>query len=168
MAHFIPTQTQISTPELAQIFLDNVVRLHSFPRSIVSDRDPHFLSHFWHELFLLTDTTLCFSTANHPQTDAQTERTNCTLEQYLRIYARHNPASWSKYLTTAEITYNNLTHSAIGMSPFYLVYQRHANFPLDFAYTDLESRNAAVEALVIYDKKHLRWLMTTLPKHVKT
>ena len=46
MAHFIPTQIQISAPELAQIFLDSVVRLHGFPRSIVSDRDPRFLSHF--------------------------------------------------------------------------------------------------------------------------
>ena len=46
MAHFIPTQTQISASELAQIFLDNVVRLHGFPRSIVSDRDPRFLLHF--------------------------------------------------------------------------------------------------------------------------
>ena len=112
MAHFIPTHTQISAPELAQIFLDNIVRLHGFPRSIVSDRDPRFLSHFWHKLFSLTDTTLRFSIANHPQTDGQTERTNHTLEQYLRIYARHNPASWAKYLTTAEIAYNNLTHSA--------------------------------------------------------
>ena len=122
MAHFIPTQTQISAPELAQIFLDNVVRLHGFPRSIISNRDPRFLPHFWRELFLLTDTTLRFSIANHPQTDGQTEHTNHTLEQYLRIHARHNPASWAKYLTTAEIAYNNLTHSATGMSPFYLVY----------------------------------------------
>ena len=147
MAHFIPTQTQINAPELAQLFLDNIVRLHRFPRSIVSDRDPRFLSHFWHELFSLTETTLRFSTANHPQTDGQTERTNRTLEQYLRIYARHNPSSWSKYLTTAEIAYNNLTHSTTGMSSFYLVYQRHANFALDFACSDLESKNAAVESL---------------------
>ena len=164
MAHFIPTQTQISAPELAQIFLDNVVRLHGFPRSIVSDRDPRFLSHFWRELFSLTDTTLRFLTANHPQTDGQTERTNRTLEQYLRIHARHNPASWAKYLTTAEIAYNNLTHSATGMSPFYLVYQRHANFPLDFACADLESKNAAVEALVNTRQKTLALARDNLVK----
>ena len=164
MAHFIPTQTQISAPELAQIFLDNIVRLHGFPRSIVSDRDPRFLSHFWRELFSLTDTTLRFSTANHPQTDGQTERTNRTLEQYLRIHARHNPASWAKYLTTAEIAYNNLTHSATGMTPFYLVYQRHANFPLDFACADLESKNVAVEALVNTRQKTLALARDNLVK----
>ena len=148
MAHFVPTQTQINAPELEQLFLDNIVHLYGFPRSILSDHDPRFLSHFWRELFSLTETTLRFSTANHPQTDGQTERTNHTLEQYLRIYARHNPSSWSKYLTTAEIADNNLTHSTTGMSPFYLVYQRHANFPLDFACSDLESKNAAVESLL--------------------
>ena len=155
MAHFVPTQTQINAPELAQLFLDNIVRLHGFPRSIVSDRDPRFLSHFWRELFSLTETTLRFSTANHPQTDGQTERTNRTLEQYLRIYARHNPSSWSKYLTTAEIAYNNLTHSTTGMSPFYLVYQRHANFPFDFACSDLGSKNATVESLLNSKQKLL-------------
>ena len=148
MAHFIPTQTQVNAPDLARLFLDNIVRLHGFPRSIVSDRDPRFLSNFWKELFSLTHTTLRLSTANHPQTDGQTERTNRTLEQYLNIHARHNPSSWSRFLPLAEIAYNNLTHSATGMSPFYLVYQRHANLPLDFAYSDLESKNAAVESFL--------------------
>ena len=148
MAHFIPTRVQVTAPDLAQLFFDNVVRLHGFPRSIVSDRDPRFLSHFWRELFALTETTLRFSTANHPQTDGQTERTNRTLEQYLKLHVRHNPARWAQYLTTAEIAYNNLTHSAIGTSPFYLVYQRHANFPLDFSFSDLDSKNAAVESLL--------------------
>ena len=164
MAHFIPTQTQITATELAQLFLDNIVRLHGFPHSIVSDRDPRFLSHFWRKLFLLTETTLRFSTANHPQTDGQTERTNRTLEQYLRIHARHTPSTWSKYLTTAEIAYNNLTHSSTGMSPFYLVYQRHANFPLDFACADLESKNAAVEALLNSRQKVLATARDNLVK----
>ena len=58
MAHFIPTCVQATAPDLAQLFLDNIVRLHGFPRSIVSDRDTRFLSNFWHELFALTETTL--------------------------------------------------------------------------------------------------------------
>ena len=100
MSHFIPTTTNVTTPQLAQLFLDNIVRLHGFPRSIVSDRDPKFLSHFWQELFSLVDTTLRFSTANHPQTDGQTERTNRTLEQYLRIFARYKSAQWSTFLSS--------------------------------------------------------------------
>ena len=147
MAHFIPTQHTDDAPKLALAFFNNIVKLHGFPRSIISDRDARFLSNFWTELFALSDTTLRFSTANHPQTDGQTERTNRTLEQYLRLYAANKPHEWSSYLPIAELAYNNSTHSSIGMSPFYLVYQRHANLPLDLAISDLHSRNATVESI---------------------
>ena len=153
MAHFIPTTTNADAPQLAKLFLDNIVRIHGFPRSIISDRDTRFRSLFWQELFALTDTTLRFSTANHPQTDGQTERTNRTLEQYLRIFTRYKPAQWSTYITLAEIAYNNSTHSSTGFSPYYLVYQRHINLPLDFAITDIHAKNAAVEQL-LNDRQH--------------
>ena len=153
MAHFIPTTTNADAPQLAKLFLDNIVRLHGFPRSIVSDRDARFRSLFWQELFALTDTTLRFSTANHPQSDGQTERTNRTLEQYLRIFTRYKPAQWSTYITLAEIAYNNSTHMSTGFSPYYLTYQRHINLPLDFAITDIHSKNATVEQL-LNDRQH--------------
>ena len=148
MAHFIPTTMRVDAPALAQLFLDHVVRLHGMPQSILSDRDPRFLSLFWKELFTLTDTTLRFSTPNHPQTDGQTERTNRTLEQYLRIHVKHRPARWAHYISLAEIAYNNSIHSATGVSPFYLVYQRHINLPLDLALGNIHSRNAATESLL--------------------
>ena len=111
MAHFIPTHHDSDTPALAQQVFDNIIRLHGFLHSIVSDRDTCFLSIFWTELFDLTQTTLRFLTANHPQSDGQTERTNRTLEQYLRIYIENKPHDWANYLTLAEIAYNNATHS---------------------------------------------------------
>ena len=147
MAHFLPTTTTADAPTLAQIFQDGVIRLHGFPRSIISDRDPRFLSSFWRELFELAGTTLRFSTANHPQTDGQTERTNRTLEQYLRIFARHSPSTWHSLLPHAELSYNNATHSATGFSPFYLVYNYHPNFPLDLFRGPVEGRNDTVESL---------------------
>ena len=93
MAHFIPINTDIDAIKLAEVFVNNIVRLHGIPKSIISDRDPRFVSAFWKELFTNIDTNLRFSTANHPQTDGQTERTNRTLEQYLRLYAKHRPKS---------------------------------------------------------------------------
>ena len=63
----------------------------------------------------------------------RTERTNRTLKQYLRITVRHRPARWASYLPLAEIAYNSATHTATGLSPFFLVYQRHPNHPLDLA-----------------------------------
>ena len=154
MAHFVPLTETSSAPRVAELFLSNIVRLHGFPRSIVSDRDPRFTSSFWRELFALCQTTLRFSSPNHPQTDGQTERTNRTLKQYLRIQLRHRASRWSSQLPLAEIAYNNSTHSSTGFSPFYLVYQRHPNMPLDLAISDLSAKNASVES-VLNDRKTL-------------
>ena len=148
MAHFIPTTTNADAPTLARLFFDGVVRYHTFPRSIVRDRDSRFLSSFWTELFDHAQTTLRFSTANHPQTDGQTERTNRTLEQYLRIFARFAPGRWSSLLTLAELSYNSSTHSATECSPFFLVHNAHPNLPLDFCFTEASARNERVDSLL--------------------
>ena len=148
MAHFIPINTDIDAIKLAEVFVNNIVRLHGIPKSIISDRDPRFVSAFWKELFTNIDTNLRFSTANHPQTDGQTERTNRTLEQYLRLYAKHRPNQWTKYISFAEIAYNNAIHSSTGVSPFYLVYQLHMNIPFDLTIGDIHNKNAATESLM--------------------
>ena len=148
MAHFVPTTDTADAPALAKLFHENVVKYHGFPRSIISDRDSRFLSSFWKELFEIAGTTLRFSSANHPQTDGQTERTNRTLEQYLRIFARMSPNSWQPCLTSAEIAYNNATHTATGFSPFYLVYNHHPNLPIDLLSSPIDGRNDATHALL--------------------
>lgn len=71
-AHFGALPTHYSAFKVVVLFLDCVYKLHGFPRSIVSDRDPVFVSHFWCELFKLSGTKLRMSTAYHPQTDGQT------------------------------------------------------------------------------------------------
>ena len=62
---------------------------------------------------------LNFSTAYHPQTDGQTERTNQIVEQYLRIYCSYQQDDWSSFLPLAEFAYNNTSHSATQVSPFF-------------------------------------------------
>ncbi|GJS59362.1 putative reverse transcriptase domain-containing protein [Tanacetum coccineum] len=97
-AHFLPIRKNYGISKLAEIFRQEIVRLHGTPTSIVSDRDPKFTSHFWKGLQKAWGTRLKFSTAFHPQTDGQSERTIQTLEDMLRACALEWTGSWDEYL----------------------------------------------------------------------
>ena len=130
MVHIVPTVTKIASPELAQLFFREVVRLHGVPKSIVSDRDPRFTSNFWKCLWSLLGTKLAMSTAYHPQSDGQTERANRTLEDMLRAYVSYEQNDWDQHLTAAEIAINNSQQTSTKFSPYFLNYGRHPEFPL--------------------------------------
>lgn len=120
--HFIPIHHPYTALGIAKLFLDNVYKLHGLPKAIISDRDPIFTSALWKELFKLTDTQLLMSSAYHPQTDGQIERLNQCLEGFLRCTVHSCPRQWSKWLSVAEFWYNTAHHSALGRSPFEVLY----------------------------------------------
>nr|GEZ98315.1 retrotransposon protein, putative, Ty3-gypsy subclass [Tanacetum cinerariifolium] len=122
-AHFLPIQQGYSVSKLADIFQQEIIRLHGTPTSIVSDRDPRFTSPFWKGLQNAWGTRLKFSTAFHPQTDGQTERTIQTLEDMLRSCALKWTGNWDEYLCLVEFAYNNCWHASIKGAPFELLYE---------------------------------------------
>ena len=116
--------TKHSTRKVAELFTAMVTCLHGLPRSIISDRDPLFVSKFWRELFELSGTKLRLSSSYHPQTDGQTEVANRVVEQYLRAFVHRKPTSWGQFLLWAEWSYNSSCHSGTRITPFKIIYGR--------------------------------------------
>jgi hypothetical protein len=86
-AHFYALQHPFTASMLAQIFMDQVFKLHGMPHSIVFYHKPTFTRNFWQELFKIQGTELHLSTTYHPQIDGQMKVVNKCLETYLRCFA---------------------------------------------------------------------------------
>ena len=91
MVHLADCKKEITAMEYAQIFIDNVFRLHGLPEVIIVDQDPRFTGKFWHALFELLGMDLWFNTAFHPQTYGQSERMIQMLENFLRPDVERHP-----------------------------------------------------------------------------
>ncbi|KAF7835025.1 Transposon Ty3-I Gag-Pol polyprotein [Senna tora] len=131
MAHFIACSKTNDAVHVADLFFKEIVRLHGMPKTIVSDRDVKFLSHFWRTLWSKLGTKLLFSSMAHPQTDGQTEVVNRTLTTLLRAIIQKNLKNWVNCLPHIEFAYNRAVHSSTSFSPFEIVYGFNPLTPLD-------------------------------------
>jgi len=131
MSHFVATTEKTTAEGLARLFRDNVWKLHELPESVISDRGPQFAAGLTKELNKMLGIETKLSTAYHPQTDGQTERTNQELEQYLRMYVNHKQNNWSEWLAMAKFAFNNKVHTATKMSPFKVNYGREPRMGFD-------------------------------------
>ena len=116
---FIPTYDTITSAQLAQLFVLHVFSKHGVPSHVTSDRGSEFVSHFFCSLGKALDMKLHFTSGYHPEGDSQTERTNQTLEQYIRVYCNYQQDNWSELLPLAEFAYNNAPSATTGVSPFF-------------------------------------------------
>ncbi|XP_074346826.1 uncharacterized protein LOC141685630 [Apium graveolens] len=128
-AHFLPINEKSSLDKLVHLYVREIVLRHGVPVSIVSDRDPRFNSRFWKQFQECLGTKLNMSTAYHPQTDGQSERTIQTIEDMLRSCAIDFAGSWDDHLPLIEFSYNNSYHSSIGMPPYEALYGRKCRSP---------------------------------------
>ncbi|GJZ68491.1 putative reverse transcriptase domain-containing protein [Tanacetum coccineum] len=116
--------------KLARIYINEIVARHGVPVSIISDRDGRFASHLWQALQEALGTRLDMSTAYHPQTDGQSERTIQTLEDMLRACVMDFGGSWDTHLPLVEFSYNNSYHTSIKCAPFEALYGRKCRSPV--------------------------------------
>ena len=112
-AQFLPVWTTYSAEDYARLYVREIVRLHGFPTSIISDRGTQFTANFWRSFQKGLWTQVNLSTAFHPQTDGQSERTIQTLEDMLRSCIIDFKGNWDDYLPLIEFSYNNSYHSSI-------------------------------------------------------
>ena len=105
--HFLAVKMMDPLTTLSRLYIEEIVRLHGVPLSIVSDRDPRFVPQFWQSLQQALGTQLKFSTTFHPQTDGQSERVIQILEDMLRACVLDFRGSWCESLPLVEFSYNN-------------------------------------------------------------
>jgi hypothetical protein len=139
-------QMTYNAADIAKIFYKRIFTRFGIPTKIISDRDPRFTGAFWRRLLELTNTKLALSTAYHPQSDGQTERTNRTLEQILRANVNYWQNDWHSHLPAAEFAINSSPNESTGFSPFELMYGKNPECPINL--TDKEIRVPSAEDTV--------------------
>ena len=115
----IPVRDTITARELVPLFLLHVIRQVGIPDTIISDRGPQFVSDFWNEFCSRIGMKLKLSTANHPQTDGQTEIVNQYFDQRLRPYINYYQDDWDEWVAIIDYQQSALWHETIGQSPFF-------------------------------------------------
>ena len=158
MSHFIPCTKNLDARQFAKLLMQNIVRLHGIPRDIITHRGSLFTLGLWKQITEKLGTERRFSTASHPQTDGQSERTNAILEQYLRVYINYQEDNGNEFLPLAEFAYNNGYQETIKTTPFYANYRRnHEHQLMNHMITEKETSLEDMESL----HQTLREEMTT-------
>ncbi|GJX14707.1 putative reverse transcriptase domain-containing protein [Tanacetum coccineum] len=137
-AHFLPIRENDPLDKLARLYLNRIVARHGIPASIICDRDGRFTSNFWRSFQKALGTDISMSTAYHPETDGQSERTIQTLEDMLRAcvidFGKVDfGKGWVKHLPLAEFSYNNSYHASIKAAPYEALYGQKCRSPVCWA-----------------------------------
>ena len=148
VALFLPCSQTIDASGITQLYAQHVFPHYRAPKKAISDRDPRFTATFVKELCQMLGITQNLSTAYHPQTDGQSERTNQWLEQYLQIYGNHQQNNWADWLPMAQYVYNSWPSATTGKTPFELLMGHMPTLPDQSMPTDvpsLEDRQSTLE-----------------------
>nr|GEX12714.1 putative reverse transcriptase domain-containing protein [Tanacetum cinerariifolium] len=132
-AHFLPIRENDPMDKLARLYLDRIVTRHGTPISIICDHDGRFTSNFWKSFQKALGTNLDMSTAYHPETDRQSERTIQTLKDMLWAWVIDFGKGWVKHLPLVEFSYNNSYHASIKVAPYKALYGQKCRSPVCWA-----------------------------------
>jgi hypothetical protein len=128
--HIVPTTEAMKAKGFARLFVQHVFANHGLPRTLISDRGTVWNNKFWRHVSKLLRVKHLMSTAYHPQTDGQTERTNRTLQDVLRNYVNAAQSDWDRWLPIVQFAINNSYQDSVQSSPFYLNAGQHPHTPV--------------------------------------
>ncbi|GJZ48122.1 putative reverse transcriptase domain-containing protein [Tanacetum coccineum] len=132
-SYFLPMRENDYIEKLTRLYLKEVVTRHGIPLLIICDRDGRITSNFWRSFQKALGTRLDMSTAYHPQTDGQSERTIHTLEDMLCSCVIDFGNGWDRHLPIIKFSYNNSYHTSIKAAPFEVLYGRKCRSPVCWA-----------------------------------
>nr|GEW25182.1 putative reverse transcriptase domain-containing protein [Tanacetum cinerariifolium] len=132
-AHFLLIRESDPLDKLARLYPNRIVARHEIPISIICDRDGRFTSNFLRLFQKALGTDISMSTAYHPETDGQSERTIQSLEDILRACMIDFGKGWVKHLPLCEFSYNNSYHTSIKAAPYEALYGRKCRSSLCWA-----------------------------------
>jgi transposase InsO family protein len=119
-SHFIPCHANITAIGTAQLLREHVIKIHGYPKRIVSDRGSIFTSEIWKELFRCLKAKQNLSSSYHPQTDGITEKENDIIENCIRAFTNYQQDDWNEYLPDFELAINAAISDSTGLSPYFL------------------------------------------------
>ena len=157
MVLLAPCKLTINAKQAGILLLNMLLPLLAVPKSIVSDRDVRFTGSCWRQMWEHMGTRLDMSTAYHPQTDGQTERTNRTIQTLVRMYVTERKGEWEDWLQMAAAAYNSTVHESTGKTPAEMNYPGRTIDPLSWALHDRKQAGDNEEAGRMLDSLRAVW-----------
>src|ERR1051325_1046501 len=138
---------QATAEEVSLFIYEDIICRHGCPSKILSDRGTHFNNKMIQELMQKFEIKHLFSTPYHPQTNGLVERFNRTLCESLAKLGQGSD-DWDLFIAPTLFAYRTSKNATTKMEPFYLVYGRTTNLPLDSQPEELQPINNRLQNLI--------------------
>ena len=138
---------QAKKEDIALFLWEEIICKHGCPKEILSDRGAIFVSKLIEQLFLILGIEHHLSSAYHPQANGLTERFNKTLCESLAKTASQYDKQWDLFVHASLFAYRTSQHAITQQSPFFLVYGRQPNLPVELQIGSYPERPATKETL---------------------